>query len=53
MNDPEFRQEAKLRTVEVEPIAGEDLAALTQQLLSIPADVVARARRLLGPAGAK
>ncbi len=53
MNDPEFRQEAKLRTVEVEPIAGEELAALTRQLVTIPADVVARARKLLGPSGTK
>ena len=53
MKDPEFREEARRRTVEVEPIAGEDLDALTQQLVTIPADVVARARRLLSPAGAK
>jgi hypothetical protein len=53
MNDPEFRREAMLRTVEVEPITGEALAALTQQLITLPPDVVARARQLLAPPGAK
>ncbi len=53
MKDPEFRREAQLRTVEVEPIEGEELAALTRQLVAIPADVVARARQLLAPTGAK
>ena len=53
MKDPEFRSDAKQRRVEVEPITGEALDALTQQLVKIPADVVARARRLLAPGSAK
>ena len=53
MQDPDFRKEATLRTVEVEPITGEALDALTRQLLELPPDVVARARKLLSPGGAK
>lgn len=48
--DGEFRSEAKQRGVEVEPISGEALAALTERLMAIPTEVVTRARALLaGP----
>jgi tripartite-type tricarboxylate transporter receptor subunit TctC len=53
MKDPEFIDDAQKRRVDVEPVTADELARLTQQLMAIPSDTVARARRILSPAGTK
>jgi tripartite-type tricarboxylate transporter receptor subunit TctC len=49
MKDPAFLGDAQKRQVEVKPVSGEQLEQLTRQLMEIPPDVVARARKLLAP----
>jgi len=53
MKDPEFIKDAQKRNVDIDPVSGDELAALTRQLMEIPAATVARARKLLTPGGPK
>ncbi|MGH6768963.1 MAG: Bug family tripartite tricarboxylate transporter substrate binding protein [Xanthobacteraceae bacterium] len=53
MKDTDFQKDAAKRRIEVEPVTGDQLAALTRNLMEIPPGVVARARKLLSPKGAK
>ena len=48
MKDPEFLVEAKKLYVEVNPVNGEDSAALINKAYSYPASVIKRAAELLG-----
>jgi tripartite-type tricarboxylate transporter receptor subunit TctC len=47
MQDPEFRADAKRQSLEIDPVTGEEIAALVRQVYASPADVVARARAVL------
>ena len=47
LKDPELLADAKKRGWPVNPIAGEDLAALAKEVTTQPADVVARLKKLL------
>jgi hypothetical protein len=53
MKDPDFIRDAQKRNVDVDPVSGDELAALTRQLMEIPSATVARARKLLTPGGGK
>jgi tripartite-type tricarboxylate transporter receptor subunit TctC len=45
--DPEFQAQAKERRLEIEPVAGEELAVLAREVIAQPADVIERMRQLL------
>lgn len=47
-NDPEFVAEAKRRQLELNPIYGDDLSALAQQVIAQPADVIERMKQIMG-----
>jgi tripartite-type tricarboxylate transporter receptor subunit TctC len=53
MKDSDFIKDAQKRRVDVDPVTGDELAALTRQLMEIPSATVARARQILSPSGAK
>ena len=48
LRDPELLAEAKKRGWPVEPIGGEELAALAKEVIAQPPDVVQRLKKLLG-----
>jgi len=48
LKDPELLAEAKKRGWPVEPIGGEELAALAKEVIAQPPDVVQRLKKLLG-----
>jgi tripartite-type tricarboxylate transporter receptor subunit TctC len=48
LKDPELLAEAKKRRWPVEPIGGEELAALAKEVIAQPPDVVQRLKKLLG-----
>jgi len=48
MADPAFLKEAKEMHIDVAPVKGDDLQSLVADIVSTPADVVARARQALG-----
>ncbi len=48
MADPAFLKEAKEMHIDVAPVKGDDLQSLVADIVSTPADVVARARQVLG-----
>ncbi|HEY2137622.1 MAG TPA: tripartite tricarboxylate transporter substrate-binding protein [Xanthobacteraceae bacterium] len=52
MADPEFLAEAKERGLEVNPVTGDDIDKLLEDLYQTPADVVAEVRAIIAP-GAK
>jgi tripartite-type tricarboxylate transporter receptor subunit TctC len=47
MKDPEFRQILKKQKLELDPIAGEDVAKIVQRLYAAPPATVTRARELV------
>jgi tripartite-type tricarboxylate transporter receptor subunit TctC len=47
MKDPDFLADAHKRRIDIDPLTGDDLAKLTANLMTIPHDVVARARTIL------
>jgi tripartite-type tricarboxylate transporter receptor subunit TctC len=48
MSDPEFLAEAKARKLDVNPMRGEAVAALIDELYRTPADVIAQTRAMIG-----
>lgn len=48
LKEPEFLEEAKKRRAILDPVSGEDLQALAQEVLSQPPDVIERMKKLLG-----
>ena len=48
LKDPELLAEAKKRGWPVEPVSGEELAALAKEVIAQPPDVVQRLKKLLG-----
>ncbi len=48
MTTPEFVAEAKTRGWELEPVTGEELEAIGKRVMSQPADVIERMKKLLG-----
>ena len=48
LKDPELLAEAKKRGWPVEPVGGEELAALAKEVIAKPPDVVQRLKKLLG-----
>jgi tripartite-type tricarboxylate transporter receptor subunit TctC len=45
--DPEFIEETKKRKFDLEPVSGDELESLAKEVLSQPADIVERMRKLL------
>ena len=46
--DPEFVSEAKKRAWEIEPVTGEELEAIGKKVMTQPADVIERMKKVLG-----
>jgi tripartite-type tricarboxylate transporter receptor subunit TctC len=51
MRDPEFLAEAARLQVDIDPMTGEEVATAIRQILSTPADVIARTQTALGASG--
>ena len=49
MKDPELLAEADKLKIEVDPLSGEQVAALIEELYKTPADTVARVREAMAP----
>ena len=47
-HDPEFVAEAKRRQLELNPIYGDELSALAQEVIAQPADVIERMKQIMG-----
>ena len=47
LTDADFQAQAKERRLDIDPVAGEELAALARDVIAQPADVVERMKRLL------
>jgi tripartite-type tricarboxylate transporter receptor subunit TctC len=47
-SDPEFVAEAKRRQLELNPIQGDELSSLAQEVIAQPADVVERMKQIMG-----
>ena len=47
LTDPDFQTQARERKLDIDPVAGEELAALAREVIAQPADVVERMKRLL------
>ena len=47
LNDTDFQAQAKERKLEIDPVGGEQLASLAREVISQPAEVVERMKRLL------
>jgi tripartite-type tricarboxylate transporter receptor subunit TctC len=47
LTDPEFQSQAKERRLDVDPVGGEELAVLAREVITQPAEVVDRMKRLL------
>ncbi len=47
ITDPDFQAQAKERRLEIDPVGGEELAALAREVIAQPKEVVERMRRLL------
>jgi tripartite-type tricarboxylate transporter receptor subunit TctC len=47
LTDPDFQAQARERKLDIEPVAGEELAALAREVMAQPADAVERMKRLL------
>ena len=50
MKDAELLREAGRQTLEINPVKGEELDALSARIAATPADVAQRLRRVLDPA---
>jgi len=48
LRDPQLIAEAKQAKLEIEPASGEELQALTERVMSQPAEVVERVKKLIG-----
>jgi tripartite-type tricarboxylate transporter receptor subunit TctC len=48
MHDPAFLAEAKRRTLQLDPVSGEEMTATLQRAYSAPADVIEAARTTMG-----
>jgi tripartite-type tricarboxylate transporter receptor subunit TctC len=48
MKDPEFLADAEHMRIDIDPLSGEEVAALVQQVAASPADTVARVRAAMG-----
>ena len=47
ITDPDFQAQAKERRLEIDPVGGEELAALAREVIAQPKEVVERVKRLL------
>lgn len=47
LNDPKARDEAKRSRMDIEPTSGEELEALVKDIFDAPANVIARAKKIL------
>jgi tripartite-type tricarboxylate transporter receptor subunit TctC len=48
VNDPELLDDAKKKRLELDPVSGEDLQTLANEIVAQPPDVVERMKKLLG-----
>ena len=49
MKDKEFLAEAEKLKIEIDPLTGEEVAELVEQLYKTPAETVARVRAAMAP----
>jgi hypothetical protein len=47
LNDPKVRDEAKRGRMDIEPTSGEELEGLIKDIFEAPANVIARAKKIL------
>ena len=47
LHDPDFQAQARERKLDIDPVAGEELAALAREVMAQPTDAVERMKRLL------
>jgi putative tricarboxylic transport membrane protein len=47
LTDPDFQAQTRERKLDIDPVGGEELAALAREVIAQPADVVERMKRLL------
>jgi tripartite-type tricarboxylate transporter receptor subunit TctC len=48
MTDPELLDDAKKKRLELDPVSGEELETLAKEIMTQPAEVIARMKKLLG-----
>ena len=48
VNDPELMDDAKKKKLELDPVRGEELEALAKEIVTQPAEVIERMKKLLG-----
>jgi len=48
LKDPEFLADAKKRKLEIDPVGGEELAALAREVIAVSPEIAAKVRELLG-----
>lgn len=48
VRDPELLEDAKKKRLELDPVSGEDLEALSKEIIAQPPDVIERMKKLLG-----
>ena len=48
MKDPEFLAEAKKKRLDINPTSGEEVEALTKEVMSQPPEVIERLKKLMG-----
>jgi tripartite-type tricarboxylate transporter receptor subunit TctC len=48
LSDPDFLAEIERRKYELQPVKGEELEAMAKDVITQPADVIERMRKLLG-----
>jgi tripartite-type tricarboxylate transporter receptor subunit TctC len=48
VNDSDLLEDAKKKKLELDPVSGEELEALAREIITQPAEVVERMKKLLG-----
>ena len=48
MKDPDFLAETKKKKLDIDPTTGEEVEALTKDVMSQPKDVIDRLKKLIG-----
>ena len=51
MKDPEFVVEMQKRHLNVEPLSGEEVQKIVEDIVATPKDLVEQAKRYIGPSG--
>lgn len=48
MNDPGFKAEAEKRMLELDPVSGEELETLANEVIAQPPEIIERMKKVLG-----